>query len=149
MMEGVLHGSRGEENARTESRIWFSIVEEGESLRDSSLLRDCSPRYPFRWARSRFCCLEAEELSEGGQNFKGTDKRLRDPPSGASSLGTILPSGRIAFDIQSESCVMDSPSPGSLVSLLGSLRHVVRTRRFSSSSYVKAVRTCSNILHTI
>jgi hypothetical protein len=45
--------------------------------------------------------------------------KSRDLPSGDSSLRTIVPSGRIAFDIQSESCVIQSSSPDSLVSLLG------------------------------
>ncbi len=64
-MEGVDHSSSGEAKARAESRIWLSMAEEGTELRFKRILRDFRPRYPFLWARRRYCFLEADELSDG------------------------------------------------------------------------------------
>ena len=70
---------------------------------------------PFCWAVNVFFLMAAGEDAAGVLVWVLLH-RGRDEHSGASSLDTRLPSGRRAFEAQSESFVMYSSSPSSLCS---------------------------------
>jgi hypothetical protein len=63
-----------------------------------------------------------------------TYEGVRNAPSGASSLRTRVPSGRIDIAIQTASFVVNSSSSSLIASLLDSSRQALRMRRVSSSS---------------